>query len=120
MDLIGTEWRVEEIASRGVLDDVHPTIRFGDDGRVSGSTGVNRFTGTYELDGEQLTVGPLATTRMAGPPAAMDQEQRFLAVLGQPSLVVDEATWIILRQRTTSTRLVPVEGSDDERLQVPR
>ena len=44
------------------------------DGRASGWAGVNRFTGSYALEGATLTIGPLAMTRMAGPPERMEQE----------------------------------------------
>jgi heat shock protein HslJ len=47
-----------------------------DDG-VSGSTGVNFLSGTYERDGDELKFGPLITTRRAGPPALMQQEVAF-------------------------------------------
>lgn len=33
--------------------------------KVSGFSGCNRFTGTYDLSGGQLSIGPLASTRMA-------------------------------------------------------
>ena len=43
--------------------------------KLSGSTGLNRFGG--EFDGT-LPLGPLATTRMSGPPELMEQENRLL------------------------------------------
>lgn len=51
-------------------------------GKASGNSGVNTFTGSYEApeDGV-LTFGPLATTMMAGPDNAMQQEQAFLKAL---------------------------------------
>lgn len=79
--LAGTEWRVEDITGRGVMDFAQTTIRFEPDGRVSGSTGCNHFTGTVEVDGQTLAFGEMAKTLRAGPPALMDQEQRFLHAL---------------------------------------
>ncbi len=52
-----------------------------EDGRVSGTGGINRLMGSYMLDGSSLSFGPLATTMMAGPPEAMEEERRFLADL---------------------------------------
>ena len=49
----------------------------GADGSVSGSAGVNRFSGTARLDGDRLTLGPLRTTRMAGSPEAMEDPWAF-------------------------------------------
>lgn len=51
------------------------------DGQVSGSSGCNRFHGPFEVDGKALTVGALATTRMACEDAVMAQEQEFLRAL---------------------------------------
>ena len=51
-------------------------------GRVSGSGGIN-VMGDYQLDGASLTFGPVATTRMAGPPEQIEAEQRFLADLAR-------------------------------------
>jgi heat shock protein HslJ len=53
---------------------------------VSGFSGVNRFAGTTEIAAlreGKLALTPLAVTRMAGPPAAMDLENRFLTALQQ-------------------------------------
>jgi len=50
--------------------------------RVSGSGGCNRLSGGYELKGEQLTFGQMASTRMACP-SGMETEQKFLAALRQ-------------------------------------
>ncbi|MEZ4388945.1 MAG: META domain-containing protein [Candidatus Krumholzibacteriia bacterium] len=48
--------------------------------RLAGSGGCNRLTGSYDLRDEELTFSGVATTMMACPDA-MEQEQRFLAVL---------------------------------------
>jgi heat shock protein HslJ len=44
---------------------------------VAGCVGVNRFTGSFTVDGDVLQVGPVASTRMAGPPEMMTLENRF-------------------------------------------
>jgi heat shock protein HslJ len=49
--------------------------------RVSGSTGCNRFTGTFTRTGASLRFSPLATTKMACPPTLDAQERAFLAAL---------------------------------------
>lgn len=45
---------------------------------ISGTMGVNRFAGRLE---EGLPNGPMAVTRMAGPPEAMAQEDTLLDLL---------------------------------------
>ncbi len=55
--LLGTEWRLPAAGSRAML-------RF-DAGRVTGSDGCNRLSGTAKIEGQSLRIGPLAGTRMA-------------------------------------------------------
>lgn len=53
------------------------------DQRASGSTGCNRFSGTYQLSGDSLHFGPLVSTRRAClDPDMNQQEQAFLQALG--------------------------------------
>jgi heat shock protein HslJ len=83
----GTTWVVTELA--GVeTPEPRPELAFGTDGRLAGRVGVNRIMGAYELHGSALVVRNAATTRMAGPPEAMEREQRLLEILGRaPRLV---------------------------------
>ena len=75
--LPGTAWTVTDIAGRATVATAPPTIIFGTDGTVSGTTGCNQYNGTYTTDGDKLTVGPLATTRMACDDAINVQEAAF-------------------------------------------
>ena len=81
MDLLGNAWLVEDIDGRGVVDNARTTAEFADDAAVSGNTSVNRYTGKATIDGNKLSFGPLAATRRAGPPALIDQEQRFFKAI---------------------------------------
>ncbi len=56
---------------------------FDKDGNLAGNAGCNNFTGTYQLDGDKITIGPLANTMMMceDPQGVMDQEAQFLAAL---------------------------------------
>ncbi|WP_322994156.1 META domain-containing protein [Castellaniella sp.] len=74
-------WLLEDIRGGGVIDRVRTEMTLESDGRISGSGGCNRIMGQGKLDGETLTIGPLAGTRMACPPAVMEQEDRFLKTL---------------------------------------
>jgi len=55
------------------------TLNFSTQGgqrKTNGFSGCNRFTGTYDLAGGELSFGPLASTRMAcapGPGSALEQ-----------------------------------------------
>jgi heat shock protein HslJ len=57
-----------------------PSASFAD-GTMSGSTGCNRYTAPYEVDGGSLRIGRVATTGMACPPPADAVEREFLAAL---------------------------------------
>jgi heat shock protein HslJ len=52
-----------------------------EEGTVSGFSGVNNFSGGYTVDGSSISIGPLATTLMAGDPELMDQEASYVAAL---------------------------------------
>ncbi len=67
------------------------------EGKASGNAGVNTFTGSYQApeDGA-LTFGPLATTMMAGPDAAMQQEQAFLKALADTKTFTTEDGALVL------------------------
>jgi len=86
--LENTYWKLLALGGQRVLvaDDIpephlllHPA-----DKRASGSTGCNRFTGSYELVGDSLSVRPLAATLVAcADPALNRQETAFLAAVGE-------------------------------------
>jgi heat shock protein HslJ len=60
--------------------DIELTADFAD-GRITGSGGCNRFMGGYELDGDRLTIGPLASTFKACEEPIMSQEMLYLNAL---------------------------------------
>jgi len=98
--LVGTEWVAIGINNgrggvAGALAGVEVTATFGEDGRVTGSGGCNRYFGPYALDGDALSIGPLASTRMAcfEPAGVGEQETAYLAALGRV------ATWSIREDR---------------------
>jgi len=53
------------------------------DGTVSGNAGCNDYTGAYTVEGDKLTIGPLAATKKACGPAQSALETVFLTALGQ-------------------------------------
>ena len=85
-ELIGS-WTVELIDERPVIDRSPAFIQFAEENRVSGNSSCNRFTGSYAFSETQLSFGQAATTRMACPPALMEQEQRFLDGLSKVAQV---------------------------------
>ena len=51
-----------------------------DENRYFGSI-VNRYFGTYELDGNKIKFGPAGVTMMMGPEDQMEAEQNYLQIL---------------------------------------
>jgi len=94
--LQGTEWLLEDIAGRGVIDRLQSTLGFPQAGQLAGSGGCNRFMGPARVAEGRLAIGPLATTRMACAPAAMTQEQRYLGLLGQATGLRLEEPWLLI------------------------
>jgi heat shock protein HslJ len=82
--LDGTNWQLSEWTLSS-LDpaDLAITAQFAD-GQISGSGGVNSYSGPYELGpASAFSVGTLATTMMGGPEPAMRGEAAYLTLLGQ-------------------------------------
>ena len=84
--LVGTNWSLTGYNNgkggfASVLTGAEITAAFGDDGSLTGSAGCNNYSASYEVEGENLSVGPTRTTRMmcAEPEGIMDQENAYLA-----------------------------------------
>ena len=78
--LEGTPWVLASGLDVEGWEEAAPSATF-EDGRVAGSTGCNRYTGPYTLDGELLALGPLAVTLMACPPPRDAVERAYVAAL---------------------------------------
>ncbi|WP_209425569.1 META domain-containing protein [Pararhodobacter sp. SW119] len=78
--LDGTSWQVSAVGELQIepADDV--TLRF-QNGRISGRSGCNQYTGPVSLGPENIDVGAIAGTRMACPGRASEIERSFLAAL---------------------------------------
>jgi heat shock protein HslJ len=63
-------------------EEAPPSATF-ESGTVAGSTGCNRYTGPYVLDGPTLELGSLAVTLMACLPPRDAVERDYLAALGR-------------------------------------
>lgn len=84
-DLVGTYWKLTRLGADAVIpiaDSREPHLILDADGRVAGSDGCNRLTGSYETDGAGLDFSQLASTMMACP-QGMEQADRFRAAVGQ-------------------------------------
>jgi heat shock protein HslJ len=84
LPLTGTTWRLSGIAhndavvSTAVDEQITLALQ---DGRVSGFAGCNDYFGAYELDGNTLTFGALASTKKACEGDPGQRETEFLTAL---------------------------------------
>lgn len=104
---MGLEWVLVGLAGDEVVDGVVTTFSVDEHGQATGRGGVNRYGGTFAVDGEGgIEAGPFMSTRMAGPPEAMEQEREFLALLAQAvaAEVVDGELRIECEGRTEPLR----------------
>lgn len=83
LDLLqANPWQFDQLGDHQVADLVVVTMFFEDE-RVTGSTGCNRYFGSYNLTGEQLTFAETGMTRMACDGPRNEAEQAFVQLLNQ-------------------------------------
>ena len=70
-----------------VIDNAGITARFGGDGILSGTSGCNRYSAAYLVQGKQIAIVPprLQTQLLCPTPGIMQQESAFLADLSSAS-----------------------------------
>jgi heat shock protein HslJ len=95
--LVGSEWRLEDLGGRGVLDRVQATLAFPEAGRVAGNSSCNRFFGSYTLMQDRIALGQLAGTRMACAPAVDEQETRYLDALQRAQRLEVRGTTMLMQ-----------------------
>ena len=107
--LAGTSWRAMTIAGAPATPGVDSTLTFLTGDSVAGTGGCNRYHGGIAIKGERLEIGPLASTQMACPPAAMAQEARFLQALEDTVRLTRDGRFLILygSDEAAPTRLEP-------------
>ena len=104
-----TSWELVYVQKHLVADGITVTATF-QDGAVSGSSGCNSYSGSYETDGKEISFGPLASTLMAcmDPDNVMEQESQFLAWLQEAqSFRVNQGELMIFRHDGEALTFVP-------------
>lgn len=87
--LIATQWKVESIITPGAVSSVagaeKAAFTFGADGRVTGNTGCNQFSGPHTKTADTITFGAIAMTKMACTGGADEMERAVVALFdGRP------------------------------------
>jgi heat shock protein HslJ len=78
---LDVELPLTEMAGTAVSSDAGITITFGMDAYLSGSSGCNTYSATWQSDGTTLTVGPIAATRAHCGTDVDALESRYLGLL---------------------------------------
>lgn len=88
--LTGTNWTATSYntgteAVSSLMAGTTITAVFSEDGKLNGLAGCNNYMTAYTLDGNNITIQPLATTRKMCPEPAgvMEQEAAFVTMLPQ-------------------------------------
>ncbi|MFW2356439.1 META domain-containing protein [Hydrogenophaga sp.] len=94
--LVGSEWRLEDLGGRGVINGAQATLTFPEAGRVAGNSSCNRFFGSYTLMQDRIALGQLGGTRMACAPVVDEQEGRYLDALGKAQRLEVRGTTMLM------------------------
>ncbi len=85
-ELDGTSWKLTEYQvafgteKKKMTDEAEVTAKFSDS-KVSGKSGCNNYNGTYQVNGNEISFGPIASTRMACEGFAQEIETTYLGQL---------------------------------------
>jgi heat shock protein HslJ len=86
LPLEGTTWKLISLAAETGMNNTLPnttvTATF-DDGNITGSSGCNRYFGSYQLKNKEINIGEVGSTLMfcGNPDGVMAQETSYLLLL---------------------------------------
>ncbi|MEH6491163.1 YbaY family lipoprotein [Halopseudomonas sp.] len=109
--LTGREWIVEDVDSKGVIDNTQMSLNFTNEGLLGGRAACNQYTTSYQLSGEGLQTKAIASTQKACSEALMNQDEHFLEVLGDVArFEIDDTGALILT--TTDNRTIKARAAE--------
>jgi heat shock protein HslJ len=90
-------WSLSEIDGRAPIAGTSVTLEIEADGKLAGSAGANRYFGSCERTAAGIAMSPLGSTRMyvAEPPGLMEQEARFLELLGNATALRADSSALV-------------------------
>ncbi|MBB1535649.1 META domain-containing protein [Leptotrichia sp.] len=107
--LIDTKWKLSEMGQTK-LPEKEITISF-DKNKVNGNSGVNNYFGSYEIKNNSIKIGPVGSTRMAGPENLMKIEFEYLKLLQDSKTIEFNNKLLILT--TNDGKVLKFEKIDD-------
>jgi len=98
--LLKTEWLLEDLGGKGVVDRAQATLAFPAENKVAGNATCNRFFGSVEIKGESIKFGGLGSTRMAClSEAASRQEANYLKALENAETIRLEGPYLLIQSK---------------------
>lgn len=81
--LQGVTWTLVTMNGHGASPKNPLTIEFGADWTVTGSGGINRFSGSCTTATGEVRFTPMVATKMGGSPERMKMEQEYFDAIAQ-------------------------------------
>jgi len=104
--ILGTTWRVVEIAGQPTYGSNPPTISFRD-GRLRGDSGCNTFTAPVTLDQSTIDVGSInSTLRLCEGDVGTTETDFMRALIGATSVRFDDSGGLVLEGDGGDVRFV--------------
>lgn len=109
-NLSDNEWKVISIMGKkinpGNQPDGFPTLNFGNNNKLFGSTGCNRFIGSFKTDKNLISLEPGAVTKMHCPNIP---EETFLSAIKRvKEFKLEGNTLTLLNKSETIMTLIPL------------
>jgi heat shock protein HslJ len=80
-DLVGTAWRLDQVAGTPALEGIDATLEFPEAGKVTGKASCNHFFAAVKISGASILISALGATKMACAEAVNHQEVSYLSAL---------------------------------------
>ena len=100
------QWTLVSVDGVAVAAGIKSELNFGEELKVSGRAGCNRFFGAASVTGDQLVADKLGVTMMACAPATQQVEIAVLNTLKQASIKVQGTQLQLVGEHTLNYRQV--------------
>ena len=110
--MVEGSWKLETL-NGAAADAAVPTTLSLNEGKATGNAGVNTFNGGYSAPSDGvLTFSQIASTMMAGPDNAMQQEQDFLKALDDTKkFTTEDGALVLMDDSETKLAVLKAAGN---------